>query len=108
MTKLYGENKHSQEKASNWKITTGKEIKNGELKEESRRYKVKTEEPDYYNTNGLSPNGAFQQGLISKAEYIGCIKGNIIKYVVRCDKKGNGVEDIDKAIDYLNLLKKEL
>ena len=65
-------------------------------------------EPDYYNMNGLSPNGAFEQGLISKDEYVGFIKGNVIKYVVRCDKKGNGVEDIDKAINYLKLLKNEI
>lgn len=65
-------------------------------------------EPKYYNHDGLSPNGAFHQGLISKEEYIGFIKGNIIKYVVRCDKKGNASSDINKAINYLKLLCKEL
>ena len=70
------------------------------------RKKMKSEEPVYYNSNGLSPNQAFEQGLISKEEFIGFIKGNIIKYVVRCGKKGNPIEDIDKAIDYLHLLKK--
>ena len=64
------------------------------------------EEPVYYNSNGLSPNRAFEQGLISNEEFIGFIKGNIIKYVVRCGKKGNPIEDIDKAISYLQLLKK--
>ena len=68
--------------------------------------KMKSEEPVYYNSNGLSPNRAFEQGLISKEEFIGFIKGNIIKYVVRCGKKGNPIEDIDKAISYLQLLKK--
>lgn len=63
-------------------------------------------EPSYYNSNGLSPNDAFKQGLISKEEYIGFIKGNVIKYVVRCDKKGDAIEDINKAIHYLNLLKR--
>ena len=65
-------------------------------------------EPIYYNQNGLSPNNAFKQGLISHEEYIGFIKGNIIKYTVRCDKKGTPVQDIEKAINYLELLKKEL
>lgn len=65
-------------------------------------------EPDYYNRNGLSPLGAFKQGLISREEYIGFIKGNIIKYVVRCDKKGQGVSDVEKASNYLVLLKKEI
>ena len=71
-----------------------------------KRNEEKSEEPVYYNSNGLSPNRAFEQGLISKEEFIGFIKGNIIKYVVRCGKKGNPIEDIDKAIDYLHLLKK--
>ena len=66
----------------------------------------KLEEPVYYNSNGLSPNRAFEQGLISNEEFIGFIKGNVIKYVVRCGKKGNPIEDIDKAINYLQLLKK--
>ena len=64
-------------------------------------------EPKYYNKNGLSPLKAFEQGLLSYEEYIGFIKGNIIKYVVRCDKKGQATSDIDKALDYLILLKKE-
>ena len=66
----------------------------------------KSEEPVYYNSNGLSPNQAFEQGLISNEEFIGFIKGNVIKYVVRCGKKGNPIDDIDKAISYLQLLKK--
>ena len=68
--------------------------------------KMKSEEPVYYNSNGLSPNQAFEQGLISNEEFIGFIKGNVVKYVVRCGKKGNPIEDIDKAISYLQLLKK--
>ena len=62
-------------------------------------------EPEYYNSNGLSPVNAFKLGLISKEEYTGFIKGNIIKYVVRFDKKGQAKSDIDKAISYLELLK---
>ena len=65
-------------------------------------------EPSYYNHDGLSPNQAFQQGLISHKEYIGFLKGNIIKYTVRCDKKGQGVEDMLKAIQYCHLLKDEM
>ena len=80
-------------------------INHCERKTESGK-KMKLEEPVYYNSNGLSPNRAFEQGLISNEEFIGFIKGNVIKYVVRCGKKGNPVEDIDKAISYLQLLKK--
>ena len=62
-------------------------------------------EPDYYNVNGLSPVDAFKQGLISKDEFIGFCKGNIIKYVVRCQYKDDPVKDLDKAMDYIKLLK---
>ena len=83
-------------------------INHCERKTESgkKRNEEKSEEPVYYNSNGLSPNRAFEQGLISNEEFIGFIKGNVVKYVVRCGKKGNPIEDIDKAIDYLHLLKK--
>ena len=63
-------------------------------------------EPDYYNSNGLSPVDAFKQGLISKEQFKSFIKGNVIKYTIRCD---NGEEqfnsDIDKAIHYLEILR---
>lgn len=71
-----------------------------------KRKEEKSEEPVYYNSNGLSPNQAFEQGLISNEEFIGFIKGNVIKYVVRCGKKGDPIDDIHKAISYLQLLKK--
>ena len=79
------------------------------LRKENKQLKERNdelEEPFYYNSNGLSPNQAFEQGLISNEEFIGFIKGNVVKYVVRCGKKGNPIEDIDKAISYLQLLRK--
>ena len=68
-------------------------------------FKDKTQ-PDYYKSNGLSPLDAFEKGLLSKEEFIGFIKGNVIKYTVRAGKKDDAVKDIDKAIDYLEWLKK--
>lgn len=62
-------------------------------------------EPSYYAGNGLSPLEAFKKGLLSKDEYIGFCKGNVIKYTVRAGKKENASEDIVKAIDYLRHLK---
>lgn len=61
-------------------------------------------EPNYYKKNGLSPIGAMQQGLLSKEEYEGFLKGNIIKYVVRSNYKGNSIKDLNKAKHYLELL----
>ena len=49
---------------------------------------------------------AFEKGLLSTEEFIGFIKGNVIKYSVRAGKKDDAVKDIDKAIDYLGWLKK--
>ena len=60
------------------------------------------EQPDYYASNGLSPIEAMKQGLISQEQYSGFIIGNIIKYVVRAGKKGNPIEDLKKAKDYIN------
>ena len=85
------------------------QYENAKLRKENKRLKERNdelEEPVYYNSNGLSPNQAFEQGLISNEEFIGFIKGNVVKYVVRCGKKGNPIDDIDKAISYLQLLKK--
>ena len=65
-----------------------------------------SEQPDYYKSNGLSPMDAFEKGLLSKEEFIGFIKGNVIKYTVRAGKKDDPIRDIDKAIDYLEWLKK--
>ena len=63
-------------------------------------------EPDYYNSNGLSPVDAFKQGLISKEQFKGSIKGNVIKYTTRCNKEKEQFNyDIDKAIHYLEILR---
>ena len=35
-------------------------------------------EPDYYAGNGLSPIGAFQQGLMSEEQYKGFLIGNVV------------------------------
>ena len=62
-------------------------------------------EPQHYAKNGLSPLSAFKKGLMSKEEFIGFCKGNVIKYTVRAGQKNDEIQDIDKAIDYLNHLK---
>lgn len=64
-------------------------------------------EPEYYVKNGLSPLKAMEEGLISNEQYIGFLKGNVIKYTVRAGYKEDEIKDVDKAIDYLNHLKKE-
>ena len=63
-------------------------------------------QPKYYKNDGLSPLDAFERGLISREEFLGFMKGNVIKYVVRVGKKDDAIKDIDKAIDYLEWMKK--
>lgn len=66
-------------------------------------------EPDYYAKNGLSPLKAFEKGLLSKEEYVGFCKGNVIKYTIRAgEKTDDPLMDIVKAMDYLHYLHKAL
>lgn len=58
-------------------------------------------EPQYYASNGLSPIGAFKQGLMSRDQYEGFLIGNIIKYTIRAAKKGTPQEDLNKAKHYI-------
>jgi hypothetical protein len=54
--------------------------------------------PDYYNRYKTQPID-----FISEAVGPGFIVGNVIKYVLRYDKK-NGVEDVKKALRYCEFL----
>ena len=56
--------------------------------------------PDYYARYDIEPVSFIMRNQIPFAE------GSVIKYVLRHDMKG-GVEDIDKAIRYLELIKEE-
>lgn len=48
------------------------------------------------------------RSCLSEEEFRGFCKGNVIKYLWRCDYKG-GKEDLEKATDYLDyLLEKEI
>lgn len=51
---------------------------------------------------GIDPI-TFGKDNLSSSEMNGFYKMNVIKYVARCDRK-NGLEDLQKARDYLNLL----
>lgn len=62
--------------------------------------------PDYYaGQDGKDLFDRFEDGLLPREETIGFYKGNIIKYVTRFEQK-NGVEDLEKAVTYLERLKK--
>jgi len=60
-----------------------------------------TIKPEHYNvTNG---NDVIKFAADNDLDFL---QGNVIKYVVR-HKKKNGLEDINKAIEYLERIKKE-
>ena len=44
---------------------------------------------------------AFRNGLITRDEYSGFLKGNIIKCVLECEKSDDPIDGIDSAMNYL-------
>ena len=61
--------------------------------------------PPHYNQSGIECLDAIQAATDEGFEYY--LQGNVMKYLWRYRYK-NGIEDIDKAIFYLNKLRKVL
>lgn len=61
--------------------------------------------PDYYKKDGKDLLDEFFNTLMTKEQAIGFCLGNAIKYLTRYDKK-NGLEDLQKANEYLNRMLK--
>lgn len=62
--------------------------------------------PSHYTQGGVECIDCIKASMTPEA-YRGVLKGNIIKYVFRYEKK-NGVEDLEKARVYLDWLIKEV
>ena len=56
----------------------------------------------HYTELAVQPWAAMQSWMSTEA-FAGFLRGNVIKYVARCDAKG-GVEDLRKARHYLDRL----
>jgi hypothetical protein len=56
----------------------------------------------HYTERAVQPWAAMQSWMSTEA-FAGFLRGNVIKYVARCDAKG-GVEDLRKARHYLDKL----
>jgi hypothetical protein len=54
---------------------------------------------DHYRAAGIQPWHAMEAWMSPEA-FAGFLRGNVIKYVARCDKKG-GLQDLEKAQHYL-------
>ena len=59
--------------------------------------------PKHYTVGGIEVIDIIEAKL-TKEEFIGYLKGNIIKYTLRSSFKGNLVEDMGKADVYKNWL----
>lgn len=60
--------------------------------------------PNHYHTSDGKDLLSHMADIFSPAEYRGFMKGNVLKYTVRYDQK-NGVEDLDKAAEYIRRLR---
>lgn len=60
-------------------------------------------EPKHYVLEDGTNSMAHIASLLGKEHYIGFLKGNAMKYITRYEKK-NGVDDLKKALDYVERL----
>ena len=72
---------------------------------ESKTRKIDTGDmvnhPPHYTDGEVECIEAIKSSM-STRQYLGYLKGNIMKYIWRFDKKGNADQDLEKAIWYLN------
>lgn len=61
---------------------------------------------NHYKSQDIQP-WDYMEACMTEEQFIGYLRGNVIKYVSRYDKKG-GIQDIDKALQYLNKLRSAL
>ena len=54
---------------------------------------------DHYKSKAVTP-WQTMESCMSKEEFAGFLRGNVIKYTMRCNDKG-GIEDLKKAQHYL-------
>ena len=58
---------------------------------------------DHYKELAVQPWKAMQSWM-SEAEFEGFLRGNVIKYLARAGKKGDELQDLKKALHYLEKL----
>lgn len=58
---------------------------------------------DHYRTMEIQPWDAMQAWM-SATEFRGFLRGNAIKYLARCDRKGAPLDDLRKARHYIDRL----
>ena len=58
---------------------------------------------DYYDVGGI-PTIDYIGAKLSGEEYVGFLRGNVIKYISRAGYKGDALPDLKKAREYLDWL----
>ena len=84
---------------SEWWIN-GEEVSEEEMIGDESAFQVGG---DHYAKQPIQP-WDYMEACMSEEEFKGYLRGNVIKYVSRYDKKG-GLQDIDKAMHYLEKLR---
>lgn len=64
------------------------------------------EHPKHYRLEGIKEVLDVIRYVLSEEEYLGFLKGNVIKYVLRAPYKGDTFQDWEKASYYADLVKK--
>lgn len=60
-------------------------------------------QPAHYKSGGIETID-FMEAKLSKTEFVGYLKGNVIKYLSRAELKGAATQDYKKAKWYLDRL----
>lgn len=61
----------------------------------------------HYKSCGIEPWDIMEANF-NKDEFVGFLKGNILKYLLRIGRKGQDLADCDKIANYANKLKEVL
>ena len=62
--------------------------------------------PSHYNMLDVEAIDIIEMSM-TREEFLGYLKGNSLKYMIRYKHKGNPSEDLDKAKWYLNKLREK-
>lgn len=77
------------------------------IEKESNMKNDNVNSPAHYRQGGIECIEAIKASM-SEEGFRDYLKGNVMKYIWRYEHKGKAIEDIEKAIWYLNKLKDEL
>ena len=61
------------------------------------------EHNEHYKKCKIEP-WTIMEANFTHEEFVGYLKGNLVKYIMRCDKKGQLSDDIDKIVVYAKKL----